>query len=103
MVGHRRLQNVRDAIEETIANNIPGDFAELGVWRGGTCIYAKALYDAKGEFSRKVHVFDVFGEVPSFLKTNLVYKQNARYLAVPEEAVKHNFEKYGVMDDNVEF
>lgn len=103
MVGHARLQNIRAAIAETIEKNIPGDFAELGVWRGGSCIYAKALYDVAGEVSRKVHVFDVFGEVPAFGTVNLAYQQNAKFLAVSLEAVKHNFQKYGVLDDNVQF
>jgi len=102
MVGHLRLRNVRTAIEETIANHIPGDFVELGVWRGGTCIYAKALYDVAGEVSRKVHLFDAFGEVPAF-DANPVYKERSKFLAVSMEAVKHNFEKYGVLDDGVQF
>jgi hypothetical protein len=103
MVGHKRLQNLRMAIEETIANNIPGDFAELGVWRGGTCIYAKALYDVYQQKSRYVHVFDVFGEVPSFSKANAAYEECVHILAVSEEAVRHNFIKYGAHDDNVKF
>jgi len=60
MVGHKRLRNVRHAIESVIDSNVPGDFAELGVWRGGTCIYTKALLDVKGQTSREVHLFDVF-------------------------------------------
>jgi hypothetical protein len=35
MVGHLRLDNVRRIIEDVVENNIPGDFVELGVWRGG--------------------------------------------------------------------
>jgi hypothetical protein len=26
-------------------DNIPGDFLEAGVWRGGSCIFARAVLD----------------------------------------------------------
>ena len=43
MVGHKRLWNVNMTLRTVFANNVPGDFVELGVWRGGVCIYAKAM------------------------------------------------------------
>ena len=43
MVGHMRLRNVREALMRVVRDGVPGGFAELGVWRGGTCIYARLL------------------------------------------------------------
>jgi O-methyltransferase len=57
MVGHDRLHNIRDLIKAVVRNNVPGDFAELGVWRGGSCIYAKAVLDVMREDTRQVLVF----------------------------------------------
>lgn len=96
MVGHVRLHNIRFALQDVIDHNVSGDFAELGVWRGGTCIYAKALFDIKGQASRRVHVFDAFEKIPG-------YGGNSDFLMNSEADVKHNFDKYQVFDDHVHF
>jgi len=54
------LQNFRSAIEKVIVDGIPGDVAELGVWRGGASLFAKAVLDAYGQSMRRIHLFDVF-------------------------------------------
>lgn len=75
MVGIVRLRNVADVLYQVIANDIPGDFAELGVWRGGICIFAKSILDAMNE-NRLVHVFDAFEAIAS-------YKGAAKAIAIP--------------------
>jgi hypothetical protein len=57
MVGHVRLHNIRDVLKAVVRNNVPGDFAELGVWRGGSCIYAKAVLNVMEADTRNVLVF----------------------------------------------
>lgn len=93
MVGHRRLHNVRDLLFKIMSENIPGDFMELGVWRGGLCIYVKALFNAYSQ-ERSVYVVDAFEALPG-------YGNSQAYLSVKEAEVRHNFEKYGLMDDRV--
>lgn len=47
-----------------IADNIPGDFVECGVYAGAhPAAMAKAIYDAKAT-GRKVHLFDSFQGIP---------------------------------------
>lgn len=92
MIGHKRLRNVREAIESVVANRVDGSFAELGVWRGGTCIYARALLDLLGQRHRRVHLFDVFGTLSG-------YGGNAAFLRVSKEQVARNFVKYGYGDE----
>lgn len=95
MVGHRRLRNVKELLSDVIANNVPGDFIELGIWRGGTCLYAKALMDTHTQGQkRSVYLFDVFEPMPG-------YGSASPYLGVSESAVRHNFDKYRLMDDRV--
>lgn len=96
MVGRRRLQNIEDAITDVVFNSVPGDFAELGVWRGGSCIVAKAVLNALGQHDRNVLVFDAFERISN-------YGHMTEFLAVNESTVRHNFEKYGVLDDHVIF
>ena len=48
MIGEVRLRNLRDLCEQVIADGIPGDFIETGVWRGGACILMRAVLKATG-------------------------------------------------------
>ena len=93
MVGLVRLRNVADILWQVIAHAIPGDFAELGVWRGGTCIFAKSILDVMGE-NRLVHVFDAFGTIPD-------YSSSAEFLAVRIETVMSGFHMYDAYGSNM--
>lgn len=97
MVGHKRLQNVKELMFDVIRKGVQGDFAELGVWRGGLCIFVKALLDTQvPKERRRVFVFDAFEALPG-------YGGASKYLANSETAVRHNFEKYGLLDERVIF
>jgi O-methyltransferase len=75
---------------------IPGDFVELGVWRGGVCIYAKALIDILCQTDRNVLIFDAFEKLPG-------YGGAENYLSVSEESVRNSFDLYGVSTNGVAF
>jgi len=40
MVGNLRIRNIKETLLDVITSSVEGDFAEFGVWRGGSCIYA---------------------------------------------------------------
>lgn len=95
MVGHMRLHNVKAAIEAVVSAGIPGDFAELGVWRGGASIYAQLVLKCLGQMeARRALIFDAF----EALAGKQVYGKASNFLSVTEHEVKHNFEKYGVLN-----
>jgi O-methyltransferase/macrocin O-methyltransferase/8-demethyl-8-(2,3-dimethoxy-alpha-L-rhamnosyl)tetracenomycin-C 4'-O-methyltransferase len=96
MVGGLRLRNVREAIEMAVRLDIPGDFVELGVWRGGTCIYARALFSLLCQDNRDVLVFDAFENIPG-------YGGHTDFLSVSEERVRRAFDTYGVGLEGVRF
>lgn len=108
MVGIYRLRNIRDCMMTVLEDGIPGDCIETGVWRGGVCIYTRAILAAFGVKDRKVWVADSFeGLPPPDLQK---YPQDAgdalhsiAYLAVSLEQVQENFRKYGMLDDQVVF
>jgi len=107
MIGNRRLSNLRQITEYVIANNVPGDFIETGVWRGGACIMARAVMKAYGVTDRRVWVADSFCGLPA---PNPKYSADANdkhhsysELAVSLEEVKSNFSKYDLPDDQVAF
>src|SRR4051812_45822210 len=41
MVGSRRLDNVESCIRSVLEDDVPGDFIETGVWKGGTTIFMR--------------------------------------------------------------
>jgi hypothetical protein len=88
MVGHLRLQNVRSALERVIHDRTPGDFVELGIWRGGVCVFASLVVQAY-DSPRHVFGFDAFKNFGG-------YGKSSSYLAVSHTQVQHNFDKYGV-------
>lgn len=108
MIGRKRLQNVRDLVESVIDNNIPGDFIETGVWRGGACIMMRAVLQAYNIQDKKVWLADSFEGLPPPNAKDYPHDKNQKFheyseLAVSLEEVKNNFEKYGLLDNQVEF
>ena len=99
MVGHMRLRNIRDLLQRVKQDKVEGDYVEMGVWRGGSCIYAKAVIDVELEQpERHVHLLDAFGLVKDYN-----HGKGSSFLAVERDQVRHNFEKYGLLDDRVHF
>jgi O-methyltransferase len=108
MIGRVRMRNLRNLVERALQLGVKGDFIETGVWRGGACIYVKAIFEALGEQSRKVFVADSFRGLPppdgslypaDAGDTHFTYPE----LAVSREAVEANFRRYGLLDDQVVF
>jgi Macrocin-O-methyltransferase (TylF) len=60
MIGLKRLANLRMCVEAVIAENIPGDLIETGVWRGGAAIFMRAVLKAFDVADRVVWVADSF-------------------------------------------
>lgn len=108
MIGRRRMDNLRFLTERVLFNRIPGDLIETGVWRGGACIFMRAVLDAYGIKNRKVWVADSFEGLPA--PSAETYPADTgdtfhtyRELAVPLEEVQRNFRKYGLLDEQVVF
>jgi O-methyltransferase len=104
MVSPQRLRNVREAAETVLAENLPGDFVETGVWRGGACIMMKAVLAAAG-VRRRVYVCDSFEGLPEIAEgvdAPLKLHENP-LLAVSVQQVQENFERFGLFDEDVVF
>jgi O-methyltransferase len=108
MIGEKRLANLRELVDRTLSENIPGDYIETGVWRGGACILIRAILEARGVTDRKVFLADSFEGLPRpnperypADKRDRLFKFHE--LAVSEEQVRENFRKYDLLDDQVIF
>lgn len=108
MIGRRRMNNVRALAENVIFSGVPGDFIETGVWRGGACIYMRAILQTYGVLNRRVWLADSFeGLPPPDPKAYPADAGDAFHtysdLAVSLDVVKQNFAKYNLLDDQVMF
>jgi hypothetical protein len=108
MAGVRRLENLRELMQQAIDQGIPGDFVEAGVWRGGCCILMRGILAANAIKDRQVYVIDSFEGLPPpnpdlFPQDEGLNLHLYTELAVPLEQVKANFARYGLLDHQVVF
>jgi Macrocin-O-methyltransferase (TylF)/Methyltransferase domain len=84
---------------------VPGDFLEAGVWRGGTCIFMRALLKLRGITDRTVWVADSFEGLPKpSLDADRNYDLSAiSMLSVSQEDVQAAFQRFGLLDGQVKF
>ncbi len=107
MIGLKRLDDLQRCIESVVADGVPGDVIEAGVWRGGASILARATLDTLGESDRTVWVADSFRGLPppdgeAFPEDRGLDLSQVDYLVAPVEEVRGNFERFG-LDRGVEF
>lgn len=108
MIGRARLDNLEWCVRDVLRRGVPGDLIETGVWRGGATILMRGVLEAYGDRDRRVWVADSFRGLPPPdaerypADAGDPHWQEAA-LAVPLEAVKANFGRYGLLDDQVRF
>lgn len=108
MIGFPRLDNIQQCVADVIARGVPGDLIETGVWRGGATIFMRAVLRAYGVTDRTVWVADSFqGLPPPDASKYPLDKGDEHYkypeLAISLDRVRANFERYGLLDDQVRF
>lgn len=108
MVGIKRLDNLEACLRTILADRVPGDLLETGVWRGGACMFMKAVLNRFGDMSRTVWLADSFEGLPK-PKAD-VDKEKRGYdltgcdfMAVSLEQVQANFERFDLLDERVRF
>jgi hypothetical protein len=108
MIGLKRLDNLQFCVEDILTHDIPGDLIETGVWRGGATIFMRAILKAYGVENRSVWVADSFEGLPPPNPEKYQHDRGdthhtVKFLAVSLDQVKANFERYGLLDEQVRF
>lgn len=108
MIGRKRMANLRMLAENVLFYRVPGDFIETGVWRGGACIYLRAILAAYGVTDRRIWAADSFAGLPPPNEEAYPADAGDKFhaydeLAVPLEQVKRNFKHYDLLNDQVVF
>ena len=108
MISVKRLDNVQHCVETVLREHVPGDLIETGVMRGGTVILMRALLKAHGVADRKVWAADSFEGLPAPNVEKYPADEGATWHLRPTyeigvDAVRRNFDRYGLLDDQVVF
>jgi O-methyltransferase len=108
MIGQALLDNIHQCLDTIIADKVPGDLIETGVWKGGATVFMRGYLMAHGIKKRRVWVADSFAGVPKAgcAQDRLVMDYSADacpYLVVSREAVEDLFARYDLLDDKVKF
>ncbi|MFZ3211393.1 MAG: TylF/MycF/NovP-related O-methyltransferase [Terriglobales bacterium] len=103
MIGLRRLDNLERCATYVLQHEIPCDFIETGVWRGGAAIFLRAVLKAYGDTSRAVWLADSFQGLPKpdpqkYPADKGDLQWQASDLAVSKDQVQANFRRYGLLE-----
>ena len=108
-----RFDNLQSCIADVVTADIPGDFIETGVWRGGATIFMRGMLKALGITDRIVWAADFFvglpepdaNKFPIEAKTHQgsVMTKVYNHFAADLDEVRSNFKAYQVLDEQVRF
>ena len=117
MCSTQNLQQTAIACKYIALNDIPGDFVECGVYKGGNALIAAKIFDMY-KINKKVYLFDTFTGMTKPTKYDLRTSDKKpmlfKYLSLQQknhtdwaytsiEEVKENFKKVNLLKDNVIF
>jgi hypothetical protein len=104
------LDNVTELARRVIDDQVPGDFIETGVWRGGVTILMRALLAAYGERERNVWVADSFAGLPEpdpavDLREAIWHHLMGAVIGLRSDldGVRESFARAGLLDRRVRF
>ena len=60
MTSPERLYSLYQSVHYVVRNNIPGDFVECGVWKGGSCMMMALVLKRLNVNDRKIYLYDTF-------------------------------------------
>lgn len=108
MIGMKRLNALQACVEEVLADDVPGDLIEAGVWRGGASILMRAILAVHGDTERLVWVADSFmgcppPDIERYPQDDGLDLYLHKELAVSRSEVERNFRRYDLLDDQVRF
>lgn len=64
MVNKDAMYALYNAVHYVLDREIPGDFVECGVWKGGSSLLVSLILQERGETGRSVYLYDTFAGMP---------------------------------------
>lgn len=108
MVGTKRLDNLEACIRTIVKEQIPGDIIETGVWRGGACIFMKAVLNQLKDTKTNIWLADSFEGLPApksdIDKSEVGFNlAGCEHLQISMEQVQANFRRFNLLDERIRF
>jgi hypothetical protein len=110
-----RIASLVEAVRYVVRAEVPGDFVECGVWRGGSMMAVALTLSSLGVRDRGLHLFDTFTHMPlpgehdftvDGRPANELYAeaiQQERYAYLPLQAVRTAMASTGYPEDRLHF
>jgi len=100
MASTQRLVNTIKSCRYVVENNVPGDFVECGVWRGGNGILAKSIFEYLGS-DKNVWMFDTFKGMtePTSVDVEAIDQTSAQIKFLENQTETHNEWCYASLED----
>lgn len=92
MTSPERLYSLYQSVIFVIQNQIPGDFVECGVWKGGSSMLIAHTLKALGEHNRKIWMYDTYEGMsePDEIDKDYTGKQASLQLKESDKAISHS-------------
>lgn len=108
MCGDKSIDQLLEAMRTIQAEDIPGDFIEAGVWRGGLPIIMRAFLHEQKILQRKVYLADSFQGLPDELsdpkdKAAHLIMDPIHHLNCSRKQVEDSMNYFGLNDEQVVF
>jgi O-methyltransferase len=107
MMGAARMAHLEGCLDAIRAEDVPGDFLEAGVWRGGAVVFMRGYLEAWGMPGRRVFAADSFQGLPEPTLPEDAGRDFSRgkapILAITQDEVRETFRRYGLLDERVVF
>jgi O-methyltransferase len=97
------LHTLKRCMEAVEREQIPGDFVEAGIWKGGAVILMRAFLNAYQNTTRFVWGADSFAGFPASNHSDAKVLNNQIYpwVVVEKEEVEKNFSRFELLDEQV--
>jgi O-methyltransferase len=102
MTSPQRLYSLYKSVEYVSKSNIPGDFVECGVWRGGSAMAIALVLKRLGDNQRRIYLYDTYeGMSEPGSNDNDIFGNSAEKLLETEEKLNNqeNVWCYSTLDD----
>ena len=107
LLGSSRLDYLEQCVKTILSEQIVGDFLQAGCWRGGSSIFIHGVQQALAYEPRNLWIADSFEGLPESRhaadRDFAMDKSVLPFLSVGRAEVKGLFERYGLLDDRVQF
>ena len=106
MADPSEINQTEKLLMHVIKNNIIGSVLEMGVWRGGMCMWIQAIFKHCNSY-RDLYLFDTFGSFPksNYNKDSYIHDITNLLFENPHsvDAVIDNFRKMNLLNKNMNF